>query len=472
MHGHRGIEFAVLASVLVAAVSTAATSRPVASASLPRQLPLLNLPLVVEPGDQTAPDLEHRFLVWQDRGNGPSQVFVGKLFAGEGAPAWPSGQEQKFPLLRSGLLTFLNLMDEKMGSACRIQSCLRFVDLLSGSRWTFPNEDGIAQFAAAQEYVVQIDIIVLPGYAPGVDVRHLTNGTHVYYIAPAVGGGSFQGPVASDDWAALSLLPYRTAAPGGCFEYTQRDQCVNELGIAFLENATAVRLTNSRALYLDRAPSRWKSNCSEFDFTQEGYPAISGSMVYWQDNRKSDFVLDATKCTWSGDRWDIYGFNTTLWKEFPMRTSPWNETHPDADGHLFVWADDRNGNWDIYALNLATGEEIRVTDDPADQENPVVSDGCIAWEDRRNGNWDIYGTCLPGPVSSTPSLGKNRTGPGLSVRNRTGIPTIRLDYPGGPDNPAANQVVPVSETVFAAPTSACTEPKNASASRARLSVGR
>ena len=83
--------------------------------------------------------------------------------------------------------------------------------------------------------------------------------------------------------------------------------------------------------------------------------------------------------------------------EVAVRTAPWNETHPDADGDFLVWADDRNADWDIYAEERGTGQEIRVTDDPGTQRNPTVSGVCVAWEDDRDGDWDIYGRCLLEP---------------------------------------------------------------------------
>lgn len=79
------------------------------------------------------------------------------------------------------------------------------------------------------------------------------------------------------------------------------------------------------------------------------------------------------------------------------------QEHPDIDGNMIVWDDNRydelnNGVKDIF---LATVEEFqstppysyvgtRITDDPASQEKPSISEDYIVWQDNRHGNWDIY----------------------------------------------------------------------------------
>jgi len=84
------------------------------------------------------------------------------------------------------------------------------------------------------------------------------------------------------------------------------------------------------------------------------------------------------------------------------------QDHPDIDGNMIVWEDNRNdeqkkGNKDIYLgtvdkfradpgrgtlLPSYTGEQI--TNNPASQEKPSISGDYIVWQDNRNGNWDIY----------------------------------------------------------------------------------
>ncbi|NLB01546.1 MAG: hypothetical protein GX837_11440, partial [Methanomicrobiales archaeon] len=79
------------------------------------------------------------------------------------------------------------------------------------------------------------------------------------------------------------------------------------------------------------------------------------------------------------------------------------QEHPDIDGNMIVWEDDRNGNKDIYFGTVDkfkadpylgnqyvsyTGEKI--TNNPASQEKPSISGDYIVWQDNRNGDWDIY----------------------------------------------------------------------------------
>ena len=72
------------------------------------------------------------------------------------------------------------------------------------------------------------------------------------------------------------------------------------------------------------------------------------------------------------------------------------QDHPDVDGNMIVWEDDRDGDKDIYFGTIDgfrespgyTGE--RITADPARQERPSISGNYIVWQDNRHGNPDIY----------------------------------------------------------------------------------
>ncbi len=72
------------------------------------------------------------------------------------------------------------------------------------------------------------------------------------------------------------------------------------------------------------------------------------------------------------------------------------QNHPDIDGNVIVWEDNRNDQMDIYSGTIDkfrespgyTGKQI--TTDPASQERPSISGDYIVWQDNRNGGWDIY----------------------------------------------------------------------------------
>ena len=79
------------------------------------------------------------------------------------------------------------------------------------------------------------------------------------------------------------------------------------------------------------------------------------------------------------------------------------QEHPDIDGNMIVWEDDRNdeqerGVKDIFLASVSDFRNApytlpvgtRITNDPASQEKPSISGDSIVWQDNRNGNWDIY----------------------------------------------------------------------------------
>ena len=245
-----------------------------------------------------------------------------------------------------------------------------------------------------------------PGILPSLEIRYVSNGTLASSPAvadryvPAGGGLPLRGPAASDEWVVVSLRPYARMRSEFCSVWDSPLGCVNELSAFHLPDGAIFPITHSLDLFLTTPGAiLWAELCM-FEFTWEGFPSLSGSVVYWQDNRNSRFILsdDDGTCTWSGNQWDVYSFDLSTGTETAILTNPWNETHPNADKGFLVWSDDRNGNWDVYAMELDTGEEYRLTESPADQRNPVISQGCVAWEDNRNGDWDIYGRCLFEPT--------------------------------------------------------------------------
>ncbi len=308
-------------------------------------------------GNQLSPDLDGPFLVWEDDQSGHPNVHLKDLRTSqEYGLGGSSTRQSRFPEIRNGLVSFVDAptKDTGIGPGCNDRStfCIVLFNATTGIRSQYLNLNGLAPVATTDALVA-------------LSVRR--RGT--YTICPDV--YDIKDPAA---WAR---------------------PCTNEVGVFYTGNRTLMYLTKS-VEGADRYDpyGRYRVNCG--DFTWESYPRISGKLVVWQDNRNSAFTLDETTCTWTGNRWDVYGFDLTTWREVPLLVSPWNETHPDVDGNLLVWADDRNGNWDIYAKALDTGQEFQVTNDPGTQRNPVVSEGCIAWEDDRNADWDIYGTCLTG----------------------------------------------------------------------------
>ncbi|MBN2513645.1 MAG: PD40 domain-containing protein [Sedimentisphaerales bacterium] len=109
----------------------------------------------------------------------------------------------------------------------------------------------------------------------------------------------------------------------------------------------------------------------------QDYPAVSGDIVVWQDNRNGS--------------WDIYAYDLYHQMEYPICTQPGDQTRPAISGQYVVWMDTRNGSDDIYAYHLVIQTELAICTDAADQQFPDISGAMIVWQDHRNGNWDIYG---------------------------------------------------------------------------------
>jgi PGF-pre-PGF domain-containing protein len=110
--------------------------------------------------------------------------------------------------------------------------------------------------------------------------------------------------------------------------------------------------------------------------------------------------------------------------EYLYRSFDKAQNHPDIDGNMIVWEDDRNDQKDIYFGTIDafrsslgyTGE--RITDNPDSEERPSISGDYIAWQVNRSGNWDIY-------------LYERSTGDGKQLTNDTGkqwLPIVRGDY--------------------------------------------
>ena len=135
------------------------------------------------------------------------------------------------------------------------------------------------------------------------------------------------------------------------------------------------------------------------------YPAISGELVVWYDN-KGIYVYDLAKQT-------AQKVASLVLADAPSCVG--GSSHPDIHGNVIVWDDHLNSrcnsapDYNVYACTYdrATGAcpVHQLTTNSADQLTPKVSStGLIVWVDRRNqplstfGNDDIYG-CLYDLVS-------------------------------------------------------------------------
>jgi TolB protein len=106
-------------------------------------------------------------------------------------------------------------------------------------------------------------------------------------------------------------------------------------------------------------------------------PAISGTVVVWQDERAS--------------RSEIFGRDLSGGEEFPVATGPGARGLPAISGDVVVWSEEQARNRDIYAYDISENRTVRITSHPAEQRRPAVSGDIVVWEDRQAGNWDIFG---------------------------------------------------------------------------------
>ncbi len=160
--------------------------------------------------------------------------------------------------------------------------------------------------------------------------------------------------------------------------------------------------------------------------TDASAPAVSGSIVVWQDSRNSfpshnrdvfgfdmltetEFeicteatdqrnpVISGDTVVWWDSReaagWSIYSYDLTTGVESFVHTPPAIDVQPlDIDGDVIVWEDQRNGvlEADIYGYDLASGTEFLICGADGAQRMPVISGNLVAWMDKRSGSWDIY----------------------------------------------------------------------------------
>src|SRR5205814_228830 len=148
------------------------------------------------------------------------------------------------------------------------------------------------------------------------------------------------------------------------------------------------------------------------------HPAISDSLIVWQDNRSGN--------------WDIYARDLSNGNEIVVEAQSDAQLHPAASGKVVVWEDYRQhgtaadiyvrdiegqrtvrltndqdavdpaiaGHWvvwagvvhqAIFAYSLEDGKTKRVTTSSGAKRQPTISNSLVVWTDERNGDPDIYG---------------------------------------------------------------------------------
>lgn len=138
-------------------------------------------------------------------------------------------------------------------------------------------------------------------------------------------------------------------------------------------------------------------------------PAISGTMIVWQDYRNE-----------STTGWDIYGWDllTPTSSVFPICTAMTSQQTPAISGNRFVWVDRRISNtMQVYTTTLpATGGEV-IAATTATQAEPAISGSIVVWRDSRDSMNQIYKCDLSvTPLQADPvyPAGTNQWRPAIS----------------------------------------------------------
>lgn len=112
------------------------------------------------------------------------------------------------------------------------------------------------------------------------------------------------------------------------------------------------------------------------DVRTQRNPAVSGASIVWEDERNGNT--------------DIYLYDLTTNTERRLTSDRATQRNPAISGRYVVWEDNRSGDWDIYLYDLVANTEQQITAHPGAQQNPAISGTRVVWEDARNGNSDIY----------------------------------------------------------------------------------
>ena len=114
----------------------------------------------------------------------------------------------------------------------------------------------------------------------------------------------------------------------------------------------------------------------------QGYPAISGRYVVWQDNR--DYIGS------SKTQFDVYLYDLETGEERKINQHTGYNQSLQIQGNHVVWIDNSDTNYNVYLYDIETGIEKKITGPQAQASGAQISGGQIAWMDGRNGNLDIY----------------------------------------------------------------------------------
>lgn len=167
-------------------------------------------------------------------------------------------------------------------------------------------------------------------------------------------------------------------------------------------------------------------------------PAISGNIVVWRQESVADYTIFGR---------DLYGKDLETGEVFEVTpdlagTSA-DQVAPAISGTLVVWEDNRNGKSEVWAKDLITKSEYQVSANTEPQTSPAISGETIVWEsqyqgDPNFGRYDVHGVEVEAPPLAPAGLRANGSLSGAVLRwNRNiegdlaGYNVYRSDSPRG-----------------------------------------
>ncbi len=317
-------------------------------------------PVCEATGDQTVPDIDGDWIIWQDGRDDDGDIYGYTLAESlEIEICTDSGTAQRTPVVSGNKVVW---RDERNS-----QRDIYAFDLFLRTPLTEPNmpfEDGVYQ----QDPDISGNLTVY---------RH--DGTHknIYVYDSDLN--------TNQSVSAASTHQYEPAIDGTL--------------VAWIEIAGIPQV-----YYRDVDISTAVQTLGSGTFTQR-YPAISDGVIVWEEDRGA-----------TGK--DIYGYDPGA-GIFPICTAASDQEIPAISGSIVAWQDDGDGNgvYDIWAIDLADMAAgcFEVSDGTGDNRYPAVSGNTIVWQ--RSG--DIWAAELLEPSSVTVTAPNGSEPPYLAASSMT-----------------------------------------------------
>jgi len=122
---------------------------------------------------------------------------------------------------------------------------------------------------------------------------------------------------------------------------------------------------------------------------QLGIPAPAAGRIQFGPRASAAYLVwgEAAYAPGQGaapDSFDIQGLDLRTNTPLTVTDAPNNQTAPAISGSLVVWQDNTHGDRDILGKDLAGGATFAVATGPADQVSPAIAGKTVAWIENAN----------------------------------------------------------------------------------------